>query len=406
MAVSNRIVKKPKKSKISRPPSSEVPALPITEKSLAPSHIVNFGSPKAPASKSLAPSARGAPLIPAGYVNPTFTQTAQAGLMPPPLRKKPADPPSPWAGMKNLNIDPITKKPWTALTKAELKAQPGEIQSYQASGNVPENLFAKGGVKGDIFSVKNPKDLTDKEYDALRAAAVKGNSLAQKILDQGKYKGKKFPTASQDIQHLLQPYVNQMQNLPAMGYGMQAELNNQMQNNTFTNAAGQVQSILNNMGMAGISGADMPAPTPATQNYINQMQSIVNNAPGITTPTSIGGVQIPSMESALEQFANTKLPSGKTQLGGAALSAQATGNEALTNALLSRLQNQIIWGTGAVPAAGTGTVNQLPDYIMGLLQELGMSANQGAITGTTPTVPTNQLPAAVTGTGNPSSTGG
>jgi hypothetical protein len=252
----------------------------------------------------------------------------------------------------------------------------GNVESYTAQG--PEGAvkltpadykylkYVEGqnamvpGKPGETEQPGDPHQLSDKEYDTLTQEASRGNKLAQEILVKGHYKAKDFPTLTQDLQKMADPFVNALSNLPNVASTAESQLQAVTQPYDFANAEGQVNNILTNqMGMAALA-----QPSAATSSFVSKVDQIASTNP--LTQSTLG---LPTIESALGELG----PAAK-------LSTKATPNAALLQALLSHIQYQDVYGTGL---SSTAAAQNNPNWLQQLIAAVNLSDLGGGIPGIT-----------------------
>lgn len=265
----------------------------------------------------------------------------------------------------------------------------GEVEDYTSqgpTGELPKEFQGKAFQKYDTGEVADlamegkddPHKLTDSEYDALTKEASKGNKLAQEILVRGHYKAHDFPTLTQDMNKLEDPFVKALSGMPALATNLENQQNSTTQLYDFTNAEGQVNNILGGMG-----SSMRATPDQTTTNYVNKLQGFVNQ--GANQINQPGPNGVPSIMQALEGLG----PAAK-------LSEKSTPTEALLGALLSHLQYETIYG-GQTPS-GKGEPNWLQQLLASVT---GLTAGGNLVSplvaasglaGTTPSTGASTIP--------------
>lgn len=227
----------------------------------------------------------------------------------------------------------------------------GEVQDYTYTAPKDSGYDEAGLLRGDVAGQStDPKQLSAKEYDALTKEASKGNKLAQSILASGDYKAHDYPSLTQDLNKVEDPFVQALSGLPALAQNEQAAANKFTQPYDFTNAESQVNNLLGQMG-----SSQQMTTSPETNSYLGTLQGIVNQGANNLTTPGPGGIE-----------------SIMTALGGlgpaAAESEKATPYASLLSALLSHQQYEDVY-EGAFP-----TSNANPSWLQNLL---------ASVTGTT-----------------------
>ena len=169
------------------------------------------------------------------------------------------------------------------------------------------------------------------EYAALTKEASKGNKLAQQILVRGKFKAQDYPSLQQDLKQIEDPFVTALSGLPAMAQNMQAQSNQTTQPYDFTNAEGQVNNLLGQMG-----SSQRMTTSPETNTYLAGLNNIVSQGKQDLTTSTAG---LPSIMQALGGLG----PAAKA-------SEQASPYASLLAALLSHQQYETVYG-GQSPAS-------------------------------------------------------
>jgi hypothetical protein len=251
------------------------------------------------------------------------------------------------------------KYKFTAETNPE-----GEVESYSAqdpdaslSGQMMQGPTEGGQPKNQmdrqldllLGGKENASDLSPKEYDALTKEASRGNKLAQQILVKGHFKGKDYPSLTQDLNKIEDPFVKALSNMPGVANTAESQVVAATQPYNFTNAESQVNNILTNQGYAANA-----QPSAETSAFVNKI-----DAEAAGNPLTQSALGLPSISQALAGLG----PAAK-------LSEKAAPTSALVQALLSHLQYEDVYGTGLSSSAGQ------PNWLQQLL---------AAVTGTTST---------------------
>ena len=179
--------------------------------------------------------------------------------------------------------------------------------------------------EGGVGHLEDPGQLSEKEYDALTKQASKGNKLAQEILLKGHYKAHDFPSLTQDLNKVEDPFVKALSNMPNVANTAESQIAAVTQPYDFANAEGQVNAILANQGFAQTA-----QPSAQTSAYVNKIDQIASGNP--LTSSALG---LPPIDQALAGLG----PAAKA-------SEKAAPNAALLAALLSHIQYQDVYGTG------------------------------------------------------------
>jgi len=206
------------------------------------------------------------------------------------------------------------------------------------------------GKPGQTEQPGDPTKLSDSEYDALTKDAAKGNKLAQEILVKGHYKAQDYPSLTQDIAKLEDPFVQALSNLPNVAQSAEAQTLAVTKPYDFSNAESQVNNILANQGYAQLA-----QPSVATSSYVSKLDQLASGNP--LTTSALG---LPSITQALSGLG----PAGK-------LAESAAPNAGLLSALLSHIQYEDIYGTGLSGVSAA----QNPAWLQALLAAVTGQSN-------------------------------
>ena len=210
----------------------------------------------------------------------------------------------------------------------------GDVEDYTETIPKPKGYVqtaATVGQGGLLQEATDPKQLSAADYDKLTKEASKGNKLAQQILVTGHYKAHNYPSLSQDLAKIDDPFVAALSGLPAMAENEQANANKVTQPYDFSNAEGQVNNLLGQMG----SNMTMTT-SPETNTYLGQLNNIVASGANNLNTSTLG---LPSIMTAL----GAEGPAAKE-------SEKATPYASLLAALLSHQQYETVYG-GQSPAS-------------------------------------------------------
>ena len=261
-----------------------------------------------------------------------------------------------------------------------------QIEHYGAQNSGDSLPNVQGPVQGDpnstinrdleeaLGGVQNAKDLSPKEYDALTKEASRGNTLAQQILVKGKFKATPFPTESQDLSKIEDPFVQALSGMPALAENAQNQMNAVQQPYDFTNATAQVNSLLGQMG-----STQRMSSNAETTGYVNTLNNEVASA-GNLNSSALG---LPSIMSALGGLG----PAAKE-------STKATPYASMLAALLGHEQYLIEYG-GAAPgqtATDPAWLQQLIAQVTGSTSTGGLPAPSTAASGVVPSISTSATP--------------
>src|SRR6202451_1676615 len=150
----------------------------------------------------------------------------------------------------------------------------GTIDNYTETAPTGDQAMKQMGMvdQGGLLQAQtDPKTMSAKQYDALTKEASKGNKLAQQILVSGHYKAHDYPSLSQDLKTIDDPFVNALSGLPSLAENEQANANKVTQPYDFSNAEAQVNNLLGQMG-----SSQQMTTSPETNSYLNTLQGMVN----------------------------------------------------------------------------------------------------------------------------------
>jgi hypothetical protein len=240
--------------------------------------------------------------------------------------------------------------------RIDISKDPQEQRDLNDLANEVPNL---AGLTIGGHGLGDPNKLSDKEYDALTKAAARGNNLARQILIKGHYKATDFPSLTQDLAKVEDPFVNALSNLPNVANAAEAQTVAVTQPYDFNNAEAQVNNILANQGMAQLA-----QPSATTTQYANKLSSIASQ-----NPLATSALGLPSINQAL------------AGLGPAAqLSEKATPNQGLLAALLSHIQYEDIYGTGLTGPQASSNPAWLQNLISSVLGDTSISGALPSVT--------------------------
>lgn len=254
----------------------------------------------------------------------------------------------------------------------------GMVKDYSASD---PNAEITGGESGPVLGnpsnqmsrqlemllggVQNAQDLSPHEYDKLTQLASNGNKLAQQILVKGNFKAQDYPSLSQDITKMTDPFVQALSNLPNAANAAEAQVAAVTAPYDFSNAEGQVNNILKNQGFAQLA-----QPSAATSAYVGKLNQIASGNPLTDTNPVLQALGVPTIESALKG------------LGPAAKAYQkALPNQAMLGILLNRIQSQDVYGSGLTSKNALGP--SAPNWLQELLASI-TSSTYGNLGGALP----------------------
>ena len=263
------------------------------------------------------------------------------------------------------DIDPITGKKWTKISAADLTQQPSTVVQYDPT--YPHTPAIRKKLLGELqkalpgYKLSPSTDLTDKEYDILRQEAAKGNEFAQNILRLGAYQAQPFPTMQQDVRAVLNPFVQGIAGLQGMANALDARSGLVQAETSFPSAESQVNTMLSQMGVSPATQASF-APSAETSSFVKQLSNIT--APTMGGPgENIGGINVPSMSSALQSMVPLEQ-----------MSEKYAPYEQIINALLSHQQYETIYGYGPNALAQNNTY---PGWLQDVINKISGSGPLG-----------------------------
>lgn len=233
----------------------------------------------------------------------------------------------------------------------------GTIDDYTETSPTGDQATKQMGMvtQGGLLQAQtDPKTLSAKEYDALTKEASKGNRLAQQILVSGHYKAHDYPSLSQDLNKIDDPFVNALSGLPALAENEQNQANKVTQPYDFSNAEAQVNNLLGQMG-----SSQQMSTSPETNSYLGALQGIVSQGANNLTTSNLG---LPSIMSALGGLG----PAAKESVG-------SSTNAALLSALLSHQQYEDIYGTGLTSSTSN------PAWLQNLIASVVGETSSGSL---------------------------
>jgi hypothetical protein len=258
---------------------------------------------------------------------------------------------------------------------------PNASLSGEESGPVlgdPKNQMSRQ-LEMLLGGVQNAQDISPNEYAKLTKEASKGNKLAQQILVKGKFKAQDYPSLTQDLNKLSDPFVQALSNLPNLANQAEAQTVAVTQPYDFSNAETQVNNILANQG-----SAERATPSAQTTAYANQLAQITSANP--LTAATPGMPSIPTIAQALGGLG----PAAK-------VSEKAAPSSALLAALLSHIQYEDVYGTGLSASQGAANpawLQQLIAAVTGTGVGGGLTSPviAGSTAGTLPSTGTSPIP--------------